>query len=128
MSFYQGNYLSQSCTGECFPLWVSLSRRQQETSDSLLLIAAIKACLPAPTRRLPAERAPLINAGELEVSHGASSRGRSAGTRLSPLLDVQSGTVVIAVLIKMREKEQMCTLRRKWLLPAVAAAPARRTV
>lgn len=73
-----------------------------ESSRSLLTPSFLSHCqasLPAPTLRLPAERALLVNASELEMSHGTLSRGWSAPrgrpllrnfrTRFSPLVDIQ---------------------------------------
>lgn len=41
------------------------------------LLSHCQASLPAPTLRFPAERALLVNASELEMSHSTSSRGWS---------------------------------------------------
>ena len=82
--FYPGNYVSRTATVNLFHSWLLFD----ESSRSLLTPSFLSHCqasLPAPTLRLPAERALLVNASELEMSHSTLSRGWSVPWR-RPLL------------------------------------------
>lgn len=82
--FYQGNYLSRAAPANVFHSWLLFD----ESSRSLLTPSSLSHCRassPAPTPRLPAERALLVNASELEMSHSTLSRGWSVPQR-RPLL------------------------------------------
>lgn len=92
-----------------------------ESSRSLLTPSFLSHCqgsLPAPTLCLPAERALLVNASELEMSHSTLSRGWSVPRRrpllgnertwFSPLVDIQC-CFHDCCSHQIEGKEQVCT-------------------
>lgn len=118
--FYQGNYRSRTAPVNVFHSWLLFD----ESSGSLLTPSFLSHCqasLPAPTLRLPAERAPLVNASELEMSHSTLSRGwsvpqrrpllRNLRTWLSPLVDIQR-CYHDCCSHQIERKEQMRTLSK----------------
>lgn len=118
---YQGNYLSRTALVNVFHSRLLFD----ESSRSLLTPSFLSHCqasLPAPTLRLPAERALLLNASELEMSHSTLSRGWSVPQRrpllgnlrtwLSPLVDIQRYYDCCSHQIE--GKEQMRTLSKMW--------------
>lgn len=112
--FYQGNYVSRTVPVNVFHSWLLCD----ENSRSLLTPSFLSHCqasLPASTLCLPAERALLVNASELEMSHSTLSRAElhpkgalCSGTKEHgfPRSLTFSAAIMTAVLIKLREKSK----------------------